>query len=153
MKITFFKWLLICFVANCLLYSFAQWVPRGRLAKIRVIENCQVTGGDIAIATNDAYGPIIFFCQRTANLINMNHPDAGHFYYVHEFGHHALESSDEREVDCWAAKELANSPNGEYYLRAAIFHFLSRGNEYHPRYGTAVERAERIIRCSGIDLR
>jgi len=41
--------------------------------------------------------------------------------------------------------------NGEInQLRAAIAHFRSRGNEYHPRYDTMLVRAERIRNCAGV---
>ena len=123
---------------------YAQWVPTGNLARIPVIENCLQTKGDIAVAVPG----VIFFCQATANRLNSRHPGAGHFYYVHEFGHHALKSSDERAVDCWAAQQLAATRGGGKIIRIAIKHFRSRGNEYQPRYGTMNERAARIARCA-----
>lgn len=125
----------------------ADWRPTGALARIPVIENCAVTGGDIAVARPD---PAIYYCQRAANALNQRWPDVGHFYYVHEFGHHVVGSS-EAEADCWAARELARLPDGQRYLQAAIRHFSDRGSEFHPRYGTAADRANRIRRCAGED--
>lgn len=58
-----------------------------------------------------------------------------------------MKSSDEREVDCWAAKQLRDD---KATLIAAVQHFRARGWEYHPRYGTMIERAQRIISCSGV---
>jgi len=127
--------------------GFAQWEPSGILRSIPVQENCRATGGDIAVALNIG-SPVIYFCQATANALNNQHPGAGHFYYVHEFGHHALATSDERRVDCWAARELADAPNGDFYISAMLDHLQSRGGEYHPRYGTMIERAERIEHCA-----
>jgi hypothetical protein len=123
----------------------ADWRPTEALARIPVIENCAETGGDIAVSRP---GPVIYYCQAAANALNQRWPDAGHFYYVHEFGHQALQSANEAQADCWAAKESAKLPDGQHYLDAAIEHFEDRGPEYHPRYGTAAERAARIRRCA-----
>ncbi|HEX8248227.1 MAG TPA: hypothetical protein VF599_08660 [Pyrinomonadaceae bacterium] len=151
MKLTKF---IITFSFICVLTSttYSQWVPTGNLAAIPVIENCGMTGGDIAIATFPPFSPrsAIFFCQGVVNQLNSFYPGAGHFYFVHEFGHHALNSADERATDCWAAQQLANSPNGRQTLNVAIKHFYDRGTQYHPRYGTGFERAQRIYNCANL---
>lgn len=136
------------FVLSISSVSLAQWTPKGNLSSIPVIESCAETGGDIAYAKRTLSGPVIYFCKSSADRINALHPDAGHFYYVHEFGHHALNTDDEARADCWAARQLSNAPNGDHYLQAAIRHFRARGSEYNPRYGTATERADRIARCA-----
>jgi hypothetical protein len=80
--------------------------------------------------------------------VRKSDPGAEHFYLVHEYGHVALATADEAAVDCWAARELAKAPNGERYLAASIRHFRRRGDEASRRYGTPVERAERIRSCA-----
>ena len=73
---------------------------------------------------------------------------AEHFYLVHEYGHIALLTSDEAAADCWAAREMAKAANGERYLAATIRHFRRRGEDPSRRYGTPLERAERIRSCA-----
>ncbi|MEA2325523.1 MAG: O-acetyl-ADP-ribose deacetylase [Thermoanaerobaculia bacterium] len=130
--------------------AFAQWTPRGALAKVPVVENCNATGGDIAVARP---GPMIIYCQARADQLNAQFPGAGHFYYVHEFGHVALNTADEARADCWAAQQLRNVQNGRQVLDAALRHFVSRQNEpVHPRYGPMLQRAQRIANCAGIPM-
>jgi hypothetical protein len=43
---------------------------------------------------------------------------------------------------------LAKARNGQRYLAAAITHFRRRGEDASRRYGTPVERAERIRSCA-----
>lgn len=130
--------------------AVAQWVPRGSLANVPVVENCAATGGDIAVARP---GPVIIYCQAAANQLNAQWPGAGHFYYVHEFGHVALQTADEPRADCWAAQQLRNAPNGRRTLDAAIRHFVARQYErVNPRYGPMLQRAQRIASCAGIPM-
>lgn len=149
--------LLILYTSISSTFLQAQWRPTGDLARVPVIEDCRITGGDIAVVRNTPQGVAIFKCQPSVDRINSAHPGAAHFYYVHEFGHIALGHNiaigrfDEPEADCWAAEELADITEGERILKAAIAHFLSR-NDYHPRYGHSRDRARRIAECSGIDL-
>lgn len=124
---------------------FGQWTPSGYLANVPVRENCGMTGGDIAVARP---GPVIWYCQAAANQINARYPGAGHFYYVHEFGHIALKTADEARADCWAAEQLSHVSNGDYYLRAAVRHFIDRQYEpVNPRYGPMLARANRVASC------
>ncbi len=128
----------------------AQWTPSGSLTQVPVVENCAATGGDIAVARP---GPVIFYCQSVADQLNAKWPGAGHFYYVHEFGHVALNTADEPQADCWAAHELRNAPNGVQTLEAAIRHFIARQNEpVNPRYGPMLQRAERVASCAGLQM-
>ena len=124
----------------------AQWRPTGPLAAVPVIRECDETGGDIAVSRLDP--PTIYVCRRVVDLLRKSDPGAEHFYLVHEYGHIALATADEAAADCWAARELAKAPNGERYLTAAIRHFRRRGDESSRRYGTPVERAERIRSCA-----
>jgi len=126
--------------------AHAQWRPTGPLAAVPVIRECDETGGDIAVSRLDP--PTIYICPRVVDLVRKKDPGAEHFYLVHEYGHIALVSGDEAAADCWAARELAKAKNGERYLAAAIRHFRSRGDEASRRYGTPVERAERIRACA-----
>ena len=127
----------------------AQWTPTGQLAQVPVIENCAVTAGDIAVFRKPNGVPTIFYCQAVANAINARFPEAGRFYYVHEFAH-AAGILDEDGADCWAARQLASAPNGTVILRSAIAQFRSRGSESHPGYSTAAQRADNIKRCAGL---
>ena len=124
----------------------AQWKPRGPLAAVPVVRDCDETGGDIAVTRLEP--PTIYVCPRVVELARKSDPGVEHFYLVHEYGHVALQTSDEIAVDCWAARELAKAPNGERYLAAAIRHFRRRGEDPSRRYGTPTERAERIRACA-----
>jgi len=124
----------------------AQWVPSGPLAAVRVVEDCTQTGGDVAVSRLDP--PTVYLCRTVVRLVRQKDPGAEHFYFVHEFGHIALQTSDEAAADCWAAAELARAPHGEHYLRAAIDHFRRRPDQQSRRYGTPAERAERIRACA-----
>ena len=124
----------------------AQWRPRGALAAVPVIREGDETGGDIAVTRLEP--PTIYLCPRVVELARKADPGVEHFFLVHEYGHVVLQSGDEAAADCWAARELAKAPNGERYLAAAIRHFRRRGDDASRRYGTPVERAERIRACA-----
>ena len=124
----------------------AQWVPRGTLAGVLIVHDCDETGGDVAVSRLDP--PTVYVCDRVVRLIRAKDPGAEHFYFVHEFGHIALQTSSEFAADCWAARELVEAPNGSRFLRIAIAHFRSRGDEPSGRYGSPRERAERIRSCA-----
>lgn len=124
----------------------AQWVPSGPLASVPVVRDCTQTAGDVAATRLDP--PTVYLCPHVVRLVRLKDPGAEHFYFVHEFGHVALATSDESAADCWAAHELAGAPHGERYLRAAIEHFRRRADAASRRYGTPSERAERIRRCA-----
>ena len=124
----------------------AQWRPAGALAAVPVIRECDETGGDIAVTRLEP--PTIYLCPRVVELARKADPGVEHFFLVHEYGHVVLQSGDEAAADCWAARELAKAPNGERYLAAAIRHFRRRGDDASRRYGTPVERAERIRACA-----
>lgn len=125
-----------------------QWTPFGALTSIPQVDNCMRTGGDIAFSAIEPTGlRVIYYCSTAAAQLNALTPDAGHFYFVHEYGHQFLNSSDEAATDRWAAAQLANAPNGAYYLNAMIRHLILRvqsGEGFHPRYGTPWDRMLRI---------
>ena len=126
--------------------AHAQWVPSGALAAVRVVHDCDETGGDVAVSRLDP--PTVYLCDRVVRLIRTKEPGAEHFYFVHEFGHIALQTSSESAADCWAARELVEAPNGSRFLRLAIAHFRSRADEPSALYGSPRERAERIRSCA-----
>ena len=124
----------------------AQWRPTGALAAVPVLRECDETGGDIAVTRLDP--PTIYVCPRVVERARKADPGVEHFFLVHEYGHVALQTGDESAADCWAARELAKARNGERYLAAAIRHFERRGADESRRYGTPLERAERIRACA-----
>ena len=126
--------------------AHAQWVPSGPLATVPVVQDCTQTAGDVAVSRLDP--PTVYLCQTVVRLVRQEDPGAEHFYFVHEFGHIALQTSSESAVDCWAAGELVAAPNGRRLLRIAIAHFRARGDEPSARYGSPRERAERIRSCA-----
>lgn len=129
--------------------AHAQWVPKGSLAAVHVVDDCHETGGDVMVSRLDP--PTIYVCPSVIRRVRREHPGAEHFFYVHEFGHIALQTSDEAAADCWAAKELAQAPNGRRFLDAAIALFRQRrdrSDEASVRYGAPGARAERILACA-----
>jgi hypothetical protein len=144
------------FFAICLFFVIsenlvlAQWKPSPELSSIQIVEDCSKTRGEAAAVS----GPpvvqqrTIYYCPKAAQEIDAASPGASHFFYVHEFAHHALNRMDERMADCWAVGELKKSPNGSNYLNAVIKYLKDRGQEYNPRFGTMLERADRIARCA-----
>ena len=132
--------------SGTLIDAHAQWVPHGDLAKVLVVHECDETGGDVAVSRLDP--PTVYVCDRVVRLVRARDPGAEQFYFVHEFGHIALQTSSESAVDCWAAGELVAAPNGRRLLRIAIAHFRARGDEPSARYGSPRERAERIRSCA-----
>ena len=134
------------FVVLTVAPAHSQWVPSGPLAAVLVVQDCTQTAGDVAVSRLNP--PTVYLCPTVVRLVRHKDPGAEHFYFVHEFGHIALQTSDEAAADCWAAGELANAPHGERYLRAAIEHFRRRPDQPSRRYGTPAERAERIRACA-----
>jgi hypothetical protein len=126
--------------------AHAQWVPKAALAAVPVVQDCDETGGDVAVSRLDP--PTVYLCPTVVKLIRKKNPGAEHFYFVHEFGHIAQGTSDEAAADCWAARELARAPNGGRYLAAVIELLRQRPHEVSPRYGTPSERADRIRSCA-----
>jgi|SRR4051812_21929523 hypothetical protein len=124
----------------------AQWRPTGRLASVLVVDDCNETGGDVMVSRLDP--ATVYVCPTVVRLVRKHHPGAEHFFFVHEFGHIALQTSDEAAADCWAARELASVRNGRRALDAAIALFRARARDESQRYGSPQERAERIRRCA-----
>lgn len=122
--------------------SNAQWLPTGPLLSIPQTTDCSMTGGDIAVARPNG----IFNCPSAAQMVNSLVPDAGHFYFVHEYGHLAIPTSSEPAADCWAAQQLSAAPNGPYYVKQWIT-FWSQHGQSHPNYGTQAQRIANVRAC------
>ena len=65
--------------------AHAQWLPRGALASVPVVHDCDETAGDVAVSRLDP--PAVYVCDRVVRLIRTKDPGAERFYLVHEFGH------------------------------------------------------------------
>jgi hypothetical protein len=125
-----------------LIFSQTQWQPHPS-RKVPEIEDCTI--GDIAVA-RALPQPHIRYCPASAMALNNMFPGAGHFYYVHEYGH-IFNGESEVDADLFAARQLANLSRGYYFINAMLSHLYNRsamGEGYHPRYGTPAQRAERI---------
>ena len=130
------------------MYSFVfatsqtQWQPPPSL-RVPEIPDCSI--GDIAVARAMPQ-PHIRFCPANAASINSMHPGAGHFYYVHEYGH-IFGGPSEEQADAFAASELARLRGGIFFLNAMLSHLYYRaqmGEPGRPGYGTPSSRAARI---------
>ena len=86
--------------------------------------------------------------STVVKLVRKQSPGAEQFFLVHEFGHIALQTSDEATADCWAAHELATVRDGRRALDAAIALFRARADDSSRHYGSPQDRAERIRRCA-----
>jgi hypothetical protein len=126
-------------------------------AAIREIANPNLP--DVAIASIDAQGPVIYYNPRITQQAG---PYLSEFFRAHEYGHHHLghlyreqfqanpynrawvRQSYEKEADCYAARRISAAA-----ARAAVSFFNqiqgpNRPGWYHP---TGYERAAVIIRC------
>lgn len=136
--------IIIILLTNCLvLNAQIQWSP-SPAQRVPEIADCSI--GDIAVARAQPY-PHIRYCPQAAAEVNSMFPGAGHFYYVHEYGH-ILVSSNEAEADRFAATQLALLPGSYYFINAMVSHLYYRarnGEIGRPGYGTPLERATRIL--------
>ena len=108
------------------------------------IPDCARTRGGVAIAAPPA---AVFYCPRRVRAIERAAPGAAFFFLVHEIGHLALDSGNERAVDCWAAGRFPALAGGWRQMRAAI-RFVAENTRADSRYGDGRERAARLRRCS-----
>ena len=118
----------------------------GRIAvpEARLIPNCARTGGGIAIA--EAQGRI-YYCLQRVVAIERRYPSASKFFFLHEYGHIALQSGDELLVDCWSAHELSHTARGDEVLAAAR-RYIEQFKLYIPKYGgTGADRSELLKGC------
>ena len=136
---------MICFILAANLVHAQQYWDPGNDA-VPVFQDCNIF--DLSIAS---WYPIpqIRYCPDDIDTVNAHFPGAGHFYFVHEYGHVILHSGDEELVDKWACEKLEKIDKGYYYLNAFIGHLKARcdcGEVAKPGYGTPCERRKRIIR-------
>ena len=118
----------------------------GRIAvpEARLIPNCARTGGGIAIA--EAQGRI-YYCLQRVVAIERRYPSASKFFFLHEYGHIALQSGDELLVDCWSAHELSHTARGDEVLAAAR-RYIEQFKLFIPKYGgTGADRSELLKGC------
>lgn len=110
----------------------------------RLIPNCARTGGGIAIA--EAQGRI-YYCLQRVVAIERRYPSASKFFFLHEYGHIALQSGDELLVDCWSAHELSHTARGDEVLTAAR-RYIEQFKLFIPKYGgTGADRSELLKGC------
>ena len=123
---------------------------RTAVPEARLIPNCARTGGGIAIA--EAQGRI-YYCLQRVVAIERRYPSATKFFFLHEYGHIALQSGDELLVDCWSAHELSHTVRGEEVLTAAR-RYIEQFKLFIPKYGgTGADRSELLKGCydEGLD--
>jgi hypothetical protein len=138
--------LILCLLDQLLLNAQVQWAPN-QYQRVPEVVDCTI--GDIAVARSQPT-PHIRYCPQAANQLNQLFPGAGHFYYVHEYGHILL-SANEADADNFAATQLALLPGSYYFINAMVSHlyFRSRNGEPAvPGYGTPLERANRILQAA-----
>lgn len=119
------------------------WRPSGHLSQIKLIASCGETQGGVAVARMPDK---IYYCPYRISYINDLSPGAAHFFFVHEYGHLALSTGDERKADCWAANEFKTLYNGIVYIDS-IIHFLNRYMSADMAHGQPDERAAHIRDC------
>lgn len=117
---------------------------RAAVPEAHLIPNCARTGGGIAIA--EAQGRI-YYCLQRVVAIERRYPSASKFFFLHEYGHIALQSGDELLVDCWSAHELSHTVGGEEVLAAAR-RYIEQFKLFVPKYGgTGADRSELLKGC------
>ncbi len=114
------------------------------IPEARLIPNCARTGGGIAIAEPEGR---IYYCLQRVVAIERRYPGASKFFFLHEYGHIALQSGDELLVDCWSAHELSHTVRGEEVLTAAR-RYIEQFKLFIPKYGgTGADRSELLAGC------
>ncbi len=114
------------------------------IPEAHLIPNCARTGGGIAIAESEGR---IYYCLQRVVAIERRYPGASKFFFLHEYGHIALQSGDELLVDCWSAHELAHTARGEEVLTAAR-RYIEQFKLFIPKYGgTGADRSELLAGC------
>ena len=137
------------FIAFALLISPArsQWNPVGGLLDVPVTRDCSLTEGEIALAAPDG----IFYCPSRARTADAQVADASHFYLVHAYGRLAIHTSSNKLADCWAAHQLAQAPNGRYYVKQWIQHWRTYGTR-NLSYGPTEQRIANVRSCCACGL-
>jgi hypothetical protein len=118
---------------------------RGALAAVPVIRECDETGGDIAVTRLEP--PTIYVCPRVVELARKADPGVEHFYLVHEYGTSPADG-DEAAADCWAGARAGEGAERRALPGGGDPPLPRRGEDPSRRYGTPLERAERIRSCA-----
>ena len=114
------------------------------VSEAELIPSCARTGGGIAVAEPEGR---IFYCLQRVVAIERRFPGASKFFFLHEFGHIALQSGDELKVDCWSANELRYIVDGVRILAAAQ-RYIEQFKLIDERYGgTGADRSELLEGC------
>ena len=142
-RFLFYFCLFSSFAVSCVLAQ-EPWKPGNYTVK--EIADCNIF--DIAVSQ---FSPSreIRYCNERFNQLNERYPWAGHFYFVHEYGHIILRSGDEVMVDNWACIQIANMDKGYLIINAFLRHLMERCSENEPPirgYGTPCERMRRIAK-------
>lgn len=112
--------------------------------RVMMLPSCARTGGGVAIAMRDGR---IYYCLQRALAIERRFPGATRFFFLHEYGHVAMQTGDELLVDCWAAHELRGVAGGRKVLDAAR-RYVEGFKRYDRKYGgTGVDRSELLDGC------
>ena len=144
----FKKSIQLCLVFMALMVQVA-------LAQIREIPNPNLP--DIAMATFDRMGPVIYFNPIIAQRVG---PHVAEFFRAHEYGHHNLNHIQrgmmtdpfsrrwvrrglEKEADIWATQTLFQQGN-TMAIEAAVRSFRSGTMQPSPNHPHPIQRASYI---------
>lgn len=117
--------------------------------KIMMLPSCARTGGGVAVAMRDGR---IYYCLQRAAAIERRFPGATRFFFLHEYGHVAMQTGDELLVDCWTARELRGVAGGREILDAAR-RYVEGFKLHDPKYGgTGADRSELLDGCYKLGL-
>ena len=136
----FFSWI---FFSAFSLFGQEVWKPGGYAVK--EIQDCNTFDISVSRFFPD---PEIRYCPEKFNMLNERYPNAGHFYYVHEYGHIILRSGDEVKVDNWACIQIVNMDKGYLIINAFLGHLRERCWQREKAlegYGTPCQRMQRIV--------
>ena len=111
---------------------------------IKFIPSCGKTRGGVAIAEPPDK---VYYCAQRINKIEWNFPNTTEFFFLHEIMHLEYNSSDEKFVDCLAAKELQQYKNGEKIILQVTKFIESRPFVDEKYGGSSAIRSSIISGC------
>lgn len=139
-----FLYLVVLFIISPIALKAQDFWKPGEF-EVAEVPDCNIF--DIAISRYDLYKEIRY-CPEKFNQLDRQYPMAGHFYYVHEYGHIILETHDEQEVDSWVCAQLLKTNNGYRVINAFLRHLQDRCLVSEPAlqgHGTTCERFDRLV--------